>query len=331
MRDSSDSSDSSDTRTWWRRSSRVAVALYVALLAGGCSVLGPKPEWTSLQTPAAQFLVQENTKHTESWAGRVSWFRPVLEEIVGPMQGLERPIVYLLIAERDEYLEYFPKRESVGVHRSIDGTSIVLVDASQPPDLVVATLMHEYAHYYFDARQGPPVPLWYEEGVAEYAEAVTVDESGVTIGAVSSFGIDLLRESALMPVPLLISTKQSDSRYLDTQEAGNFHLSAWALIHFFRHGVPDGRQLLDRYVEEVAAGAAPRPAMLRVYGKTAVALDKDLREYLDSDHFETDAYPLDRFRVKRPAVWIEALDDESTQDVRSLLDSMKRYYQSNEL
>jgi hypothetical protein len=307
----------------------VRTLLVASLLsvAAGCSTLRSEPQWTLLQTPTAQFIVQENTRPVAGWAGRVSWFRPVLEEIVGPMDEVDHTIVYLLIARRDEYLEYFPKTESIGVHRHSNGVSVVLIDASQPAEVVIATLMHEYAHYYFEAREGPDVPLWYEEGIAEYAEAVTVDENGVTMGLVSTAATDALRASALMPLPLLLSTTKADSRYLDPDEAGSFHLSAWALFHYFRHGVPGGRDMLQRYLDAVAAGAAPRQALGRVYGKPAGALDKDLRRYLASGNFTTDFIALDRFRVARPVVWTEPLDEESSYDVRSMLDSMKRYYE----
>ncbi len=110
-------------------------------------------------------------------------------------------------------------------------------------------LRHEFTHGLLHASLSG-VPLWLDEGIAEYFEVAGPEPGGVSVeharglaGAlVNGWHPDLDRLESL--------EKVDEMRRPDYREA-------WAWVHYMLHGSPDSRLVLLEYVQELRHNAHP--------------------------------------------------------------------------
>jgi uncharacterized protein DUF1570 len=185
--------------------------------------------------------------------------QPLLEEIsrlqgdLGSVLGAPpaRQSVHLFLfqtkATYQTYLEqYFPKlpsRRALFIKARGPG----MVFACQGADFET-DLRHESTHALLHAWL-PDVPLWLDEGLAEYFE-VPADERAA--GNPHQPAVQALVRSGELPrlKELEVLTK--------VEEMGRpEYRDAWAWVHFMLHGPPAARDELRRYLSEIAEGNEP--------------------------------------------------------------------------
>jgi hypothetical protein len=95
----------------------------------------------------------------------------------------------------------------------------------------------------------PLVPLWLDEGLAEYYEVAAAKR------AYDNEYLGTLRWSArLGVVPSLEKLEKKE----DLEETGRSdYRNAWAWVHFLLHGSPEGREELIQYLADLQKGGSP--------------------------------------------------------------------------
>jgi hypothetical protein len=134
---------------------------------------------------------------------------------------------------------------------------------SQGPGMVLAywsrdfevDLRHECTHALLHASM-PVVPLWLDEGLAQYFE---LPRSQRADGHPNLVGIQWsLREG---PVP----TMETLEKKTNLPEMGRReYRDAWAWVHFMLHGPPVARETLTGYLRDLQDGAAPSLLSVRL-------------------------------------------------------------------
>lgn len=183
--------------------------------------------------------------------------------LLSDLEGLRRDIAaYLgletapcavdvyLFADAREYGEYIrrafpevPYRRALYVQRG----DRAMVAAYLSPELAV-DLRHECTHALLHATL-PMVPLWLDEGLAEYFEVEPLERSGRSryLAAIRwrcRFGYVPSLEG-LEGLPSMASMTESDYR------------NAWSWVHFMLHGPPEARDALVEYVATIRQGGIP--------------------------------------------------------------------------
>ena len=162
-----------------------------------------------------------------------------------------------------------------------------------------STLLHEYTHLlvnnYFRA-----APLWLKEGLAEFYSTARVsgDRRRVSLGAQVPNRVRLLRGAQLIPLRTLFAVDQSSPYYYETGKRGIFYAESWALAHYLLNGEGGARRAsLPRFMDMLAAGAAPEDAFRRAFGLDLEAAESELAAYVRAgsytESFETYSRPLD--------------------------------------
>lgn len=189
----------------------------------------------------------------------------------------EREVVVYLFADRDRYAQYMrethpnlPARRAFFI-----GSSRELAVYAHWGDQVLVDLRHEYTHGLLHASIGH-VPLWLDEGLAEYFE-VGADAPGnvnsehlprLMTAASSGWRPDLRRLEQLEQV--------GDMRREDYQEA-------WAWVHFLLHDAPHGRELISQYLRELRRGESAAPLSARIGPELGMAESQLARYVLSLD------------------------------------------------
>lgn len=170
----------------------------------------------------------------------------------------DRPIYVHLLADEDSYhrhlsrrLPKFPARRALFVE-----TSDSLDVYAQWGDQVGVDLRHEVAHGYLHAAV-PNLPLWLDEGLAEYFE-VARGQGGVNLPHV-----ELLRGQ------VNVAGWKPDMSRLDAltdidQMTQLDYAEAWLWVHFLLHSQGERSELIQDYLADLREGRAPEPLSQRL-------------------------------------------------------------------
>ena len=153
----------------------------------------------------------------------------------------------------------------------VKGGGAGTVYAFRGPELAV-DVRHESTHGLLHAML-PMVPLWLDEGLAEYFEA-PADRR-----AVGNPHQDALRWNLRLGRPPRLP--RLESRHdLSEMSAGDYR-DAWAWVHFMLHGPPEARDELVRFLADIRDGAAPGQLSTRLEARLP-GVEKRLAEHFRS-------------------------------------------------
>lgn len=131
-------------------------------------------------------------------------------------------------------------------------------------------LRHEFVHHLLRARWRH-LPLWLEEGVADYYGGVD--------GGVTAARADRLRQGGLLPLTELALVRKCSARYQERDAALQFYAQSWALVHLLVTA-PAYRAEVWAYVERMNAGEGMERAVERAFGRSMLQFEADLAEHL---------------------------------------------------
>ena len=227
-----------------RRQTAVAL-LFVCLLARAS---GAAAGWPDERT-AGPFICHADFSLADQ--------QPLLDELAVLQRDIQsvlglgesRETVHLFLFQQkptyQAYMkQYFPR---VPARRAlyIKGRGPGMVFAYRSDDFE-EDVRHESTHALLHATL-PHVPLWLDEGLAEYFEVPhdkrpTGNAHFATVRAMTSVG----------QVPQLESLEAIE----DLDQLGrDQYRDAWAWVHFMLHGPPEAREVLNRYLRDLQSGA----------------------------------------------------------------------------
>ena len=172
-----------------------------------------------------------------------------------------------------------------------------------PPEALIGALLHEATHAFVDrhlVRPGTSLPLWLNEGFAEYVGNSQIKKGELIPGrtlkgryVMSPFGAarartgagwDLetaqkaIRAGEGLTVEELIT---ADTSLFYGEKYGLFYPTSWLLVHFLRHGASRWTEgEFPRFLLYAAEGYPPREALEAVYGADAAELEASFRTYV---------------------------------------------------
>lgn len=167
------------------------------------------------------------------------------------------PIHLILFATSGRYRSYLrehfpgiPDRRALFIKRR--GPGMVFAYDSHEMDV---DLRHETTHAMLNASL-PYVPLWLDEGLAEYFEVTAGDRQ------TGSSHMKIVRLRALIgQVPDLVALE--DLGDLSAMGSGEYR-DAWSWVHFLLHESEEARSVLVGFLAELQAQSPPGPLSRRI-------------------------------------------------------------------
>jgi hypothetical protein len=146
-------------------------------------------------------------------------------------------------------------------------------------------LYHEYAHLLM-GESFPHIPLWLDEGLAEFFGNSDIHEKDVLLGKPSAADIFLLRHNKLLPLATLFAVDHSSPYYNEQSKGSIFYAESWALTHYFMvgSGKDESKKSLDDFLAFLREGVDPATATTRAFGDLNL-LQEQLAEYIQQDRF----------------------------------------------
>lgn len=228
----------------------VSAVLFAAALLVGMEHVCPAQNWADART-AGPFICRADFPLTgvESLFAELAQLQDDVVRALGIRPAREAIEIYLF-RDPSSYRKYLAQRfPQVPYRRALfiksDGPGMVFAHRGSQFEV---DLRHECTHALIHASL-PMVPLWLDEGIAEYFEVAPNQRashnphlSGIRWGA--RFGI-APRMSTL--------EKKSDIVQMGSAEYRN----AWAWVHFMLHGPAEAHDELARFLNDIQASTPP--------------------------------------------------------------------------
>lgn len=206
-----------------------------------------------------------------------------------------------------------------------DNNYILLrLDANQEHPF--ATVYHEYTHLQLRSA-GEWIPLWLNEGVAEFFQNTEIRDKDVLIGEPSAEDILYLRQQSLIPLPVLFKVDANSPYYHQEQKGSVFYAESWALTHFLYINDHEKKtDSLGQYMNLMSHHEDPVVAAEKSFGDLK-QLQMALQSYIRDGRYlqfvmHSAAAPIDEasFTVK-PVTQLDA--DASRADILALVQREK--------
>ncbi len=185
-----------------------------------------------------------------------------------------QPVVVYLFSNEQSYASYLHRTyPSLPARRAyFIGTPYELAVYTYWGERIQEDLRHEFTHgLLHSSLKG--VPLWLDEGLAEYFEVVSSAKPPINEASAKHLAQAKRR-----------GWKPGIERLETLKDVGQMNQSdyqeSWAWVHFMLHSSPETRQVLLSYIDELKATAEPGSLCKRLK-RTTLALDEHFLSYVE--------------------------------------------------
>lgn len=314
---------------------RRVIALAAALVAFSVSAFAASDQWVEVRSDHFRVLTDANEKqarHILDQFERMRWmFQTLFPKInVDPAA----PIVVLAAKnektfqtiEPEAYLARGQLKLAGYFMKAADKNYILLrLDAEQEQHPFM-TIYHEYTHLQFSP-DAEWLPLWLNEGLAEFFQNTDIRNKDVVIGEASADDILYLRENRIIPLPVLFKVDAKSPYYHEEQKGSVFYAESWALTHMlFTTDKRKGTNHLTEYMNMLSQREDPVTAAQKAFGDLG-RLEKDLDDYIQHRAYtdlilNSAAAPIDESNYK-PRALTQAQSDAARADVMAYVERRK--------
>jgi len=186
-----------------------------------------KEPWVRARSPHFVTLSSASEWRTREVVGQLEMVAAALQQVSPRFAANGEPTRVLLFARGRDAGPYFDlllgHRSSGAFVRTPDGAGTMLLDGSRP--FADRAVFHELVHNLL-ANSGSRLPLWLEEGVADYFSTAEVKDNTVRFGSQIREHFAILRTRPLMPVTDLFAIDASSP----VANTGYFYAESWAVV-----------------------------------------------------------------------------------------------------
>ncbi|MEM7576855.1 MAG: DUF1570 domain-containing protein [Planctomycetota bacterium] len=258
----------------------------------------------------------------------------VLRALRGSAKGLQP--MYLLRTEADYHALLDTKygidgQGSGGMFfwRGNSSGLAVFVEGRNRGDLL-STLQHEGFHQFAWIKMRDNLPIWVNEGLAEYFGDAIVVDGKVRHGIVNAHRLGRLRdadEKSLL-IPFADVLELDSDRWFDHMRSGSprGHLQydqSWSIVHFLIHDSPKKiRPAFEQYLKLLSTNRNPQQTWDDAFGAdSTAAFERRYVRFLED--LEPDAYSAALNRLRFLASGMAMLHEEEDAQTPTTLDELK--------
>lgn len=155
---------------------------------------------------------------------------------------------------------------------------------------------HELTHYFVENTMAG-LPLWFNEGIAEYYSTFSTSGDRVQIGKIVPEHLRWLRNGNLLPLAQLFAVDSRSPDYSEGRRQGVFYAESWALIHYILAGNEQRRPQLPEFLAAIRSGKSNEEAFQSAFRTTFASLEGELRAYVRQPVMSFTSYPIGELHV----------------------------------
>jgi hypothetical protein len=232
-----------------------------------CFVAVPaRAEWRRLDSPNFVVVGDVSARTLRDIAVRFEGFRETMGRVLGAHLTASAVPTLVIVFPSDRAFTPFKQiyngkpvsMSGVFVpRRDMNYIAVVDEDAADRFEVV----FHEYAHLMV-SNSGSRMPLWLNEGVAEYYSTFELGRGTrqAVIGSPINRHLARLQETRLLPLEQLLKVTHDSPLYGEADRRSVFYAQSWALTHMILLGEPIRTPKLTNYLSRISRGEEPMRA-----------------------------------------------------------------------
>lgn len=262
------------------------ILLIVCWTIGNPAAVPAKDNWTQVTSKNFTLIGNASDKEIRQVATRLEQFREVFTRLfIRAKFDSPVPTTVIVFKSLSSYKPFNPGNNAGYFQKGEDVNYITLTsDETQDPFSVI---YHEYVHLLMDNTAGS-VPLWFNEGLAEYYSTFSVEEGRkVHLGELIPYHLQTLHDGKLYPLHTLFAVDHYSPEYNEGSKRGMFYAESWALVHYLLLG-NDGQQLphLEKFLQLIGANVAADDAIKQGFQTDVATFEKEFKKYIGSTTFK---------------------------------------------
>jgi Tfp pilus assembly protein PilF len=231
------------------------------------------PHWTEVRSDHFDVFTDAGEKQGRHVAGQFERMRSLFRAVLPHAGGdAELPITVLALKDRKGFTAVEPAAylakgslPLAGLFLRTEDRNYILLRLDTEGEQPYTVVYHEYTH--FVLRKEESLPLWLNEGLAEFYQNTVIGEKDVQLGQPSANDILYLRQNKLLPLPTLFAVDHNSPYYHEEQKGSVFYAESWALTHLLR--ITDFQNKANRigeYARLVSQNTDPVAAAQQAFG-----------------------------------------------------------------
>jgi len=240
--------------------------------------------WLEVQSPHFVVLTDTNEKQARRIAGQFEHMRAVFHLLMPhAADDAGAPIIVVALKDKKGFQSLEPaaylaknQLDLAGLFVHGPDKNYILLRLDAQGENPFSTVYHEYTHYMM--RKDTWIPLWFNEGLAEFYQNTEIRDKDVVLGQPSQDDILYLRQNRLLPLTTLLAVDHSSPYYHDEQKGSAFYAESWALTHYLEvNDFQKKTHLLTDYTQFLIKGEDSVTAAQHAFGDL-----KRLQDSLDN-------------------------------------------------
>lgn len=283
-------------RLFPRAAAVVVAALVSGLLSEAWALPRPKEEWIELRTANFTLFSSAGEKETRRLGTDLERLRDALAQISpGLVLNSPYPIYIFVFKDGNSFRPYQrlyngKPLDSGGYFLSRELANYVAINGGQHGD-ERTIIYHEYLHYVLRNNYAS-LPLWLNEGLAEFYSTFQVTEDEARIGLPIPEHVAWLRKNPLIPLTTLFTVHQDSPEYNEGTRRGAFYAQSWALVHYLLSGSPERRRQASEYLRLAQDVGSSDATFQRAFGAAPAVIERELKTYVQSYLFNYTRAPI---------------------------------------
>ena len=248
--------------------------------------------WVRVRSPHFTVISNADAKQARHVAGQLERMRNVFHQaLAGKPADPALPIIVLAARDEKTFRTLVPaawlvkgQLQRVGMFIRAPEKNYVLLRLDAEGENPFASIYHEYTHTLMH-RTDAAVPLWLDEGTADFYAHSKISPSDAELGLPSVDYVLLLRRTALLPLATLFAVEYSSPYYNEESKGSIFYAESWALTHLLMvRGFGQHPSPIQNFLTLLASNVEPMEAARRTFGDLT-KLQKDLGNYVQQADF----------------------------------------------
>ena len=204
--------------------------------------------WIEVRSPHFVVATTANEKQARRIADQFERMRSLFHALFPKLKiDPSSPIIVIAVKDDKDFRALEPQAYLAkgslrlgGLFLRAADKNYVLLHLEAQGEHPYSTVYHEYTHLLMSKAEW--MPLWLNEGLAEFYQNTDIDETDARLGQPSVEDIQLLRQTSLLPLATLFTVDYNSPYYHEENKGSIFYAESWALT-LEGHGgtvVPDG-------------------------------------------------------------------------------------------
>jgi tetratricopeptide (TPR) repeat protein len=248
---------------------RTYLILALLLLPTALAPARDKPEnWIEIRSPHFTVATNSGEKQGRRIADQFERMRSVFHAAFPKLQiDSGTPIIVLAVKEDKDFRALEPEAYLAkgslklgGLFLHAPDKNYVLMRVDAEGEHPYSVIYHEYTHLLL-SKSAEWIPLWLNEGLAEFYENTEIREKDAMLGEPSATNLMLLRQNRLLPLTTLLTVDEKSPYYHEENKGSIFYAESWALTHMIltndyankTRRIDDYSALLQQKIDPVTA------------------------------------------------------------------------------